>query len=124
MAENENENNMEYESSSKKKSEKQDEMVEEERDFLDMEQFYKKNIFLTDKIVENITTKEDIEQLNPGVFGYSWLDEEGTGQRFMEYSYEQIDLSDMRGLDLNVEVNRLYMIKWKNLSYSQATWQL
>ena len=36
----------------------------------------------------------------------------------MEYSYEQIDLSDMRGLDLNVEVNRLYMIKWKNLSYS------
>lgn len=42
----------------------------------------------------------------------------------MEYSYEQIDLTDMRTLDLNVEVNRLYMIKWKNLSYSEATWEL
>ena len=87
-----------------------------------MEEFYKKNIFLTEKKVENINTKEDIEVLNPGNFGYSWLDDEGTGQKFMEYSYEQIDLSDMRNLDLNVDVNRLYMIKWKNLSYSQATW--
>ena len=41
----------------------------------------------------------------------------------MEYSYEHIDLNDMRGLDLNIEVNRLYMIKWKNLSYSEATWE-
>jgi len=30
----------------------------------------------------------------------------------------------MRNLDINVEVNRLYMIKWKNLSYSEATWEL
>lgn len=30
----------------------------------------------------------------------------------------------MRGLDLNLEVNRLYMVKWKNLSYSEANWEL
>lgn len=30
----------------------------------------------------------------------------------------------MSGLDLNLEVNRLYMVKWKNLSYSEATWEL
>lgn len=30
----------------------------------------------------------------------------------------------MRRLDLNVEVDRLYMVKWKNLSYSEATWEL
>jgi hypothetical protein len=72
-----------------------------------------------------VNTKEDIEILNPGTFSYGWLDEEGgNGERFMEYSYEQIDLADMRGLDLNTEVNRLYMIKWKNLSYSEATWEL
>ena len=47
---------------------------EEERDFLDMEEFYKKNIFLNEKKVENITTKEDIEILNPGNFTYAWLD--------------------------------------------------
>jgi hypothetical protein len=41
----------------------------------------------------------------------------------MEHSYDHIDLSDMRSLDLNVEVNHLYMVKWKNLSYSEATWE-
>jgi len=42
----------------------------------------------------------------------------------MEHAFDHIDLSDMRGLDLNIEVNRLYMVKWKNLSYSEATWEL
>jgi hypothetical protein len=114
-----------YESTSKKPSEKGNEnLMEEERDFLDMEEFYRRNIFLSDKKAENIGSKEDVEVLNPGPFSYGWLDEEGSGERFMEHSYEQIDLSDMRALDLNVEVNRLYMVKWKNLSYSEATWEL
>ena len=60
-------------------SEKNDEMIEEQRDFLDMEEFYKKNIFLTEKKVENINTKAEIELLHPGTFGYAWLDEEGNG---------------------------------------------
>ncbi len=60
--------------------------------------------------------------LSPGAFNYGWIDEEESGQKFLEHSYDHIDLSDMRNLDLNIEVNRLYMIKWKNLSYSQATW--
>jgi hypothetical protein len=41
----------------------------------------------------------------------------------MEHSYDHIDLSDMRRLDINLEVNHLYMVKWKNLSYSEATWE-
>lgn len=53
--------------------------MEEERDFLDMEEFHKKNIFLTEKRLENIHSKADIEQVNPGSFNYSWLDEEGNG---------------------------------------------
>lgn len=40
-----------------------------------MEQFHQKNIFLTDKKIENIRSKADIEILNPGVFNYDWLDE-------------------------------------------------
>ena len=65
-----------------------------------------------------------MEQLNPGKFSYHWLDDEDDTEKFMEHSYDHIDLSDMRGLDLNVEVNHLYMVKWKNLSYSEATWEL
>jgi len=52
------------------------------------------------------------------------LEEESSGDKFLEHAFDHIDLSDMRGLDLNIEVNRLYMVKWKNLSYSEATWEL
>ena len=41
----------------------------------------------------------------------------------MSHSYEYIDSIDMKKLDLNLEVDRLYMVKWKNLSYSEATWE-
>lgn len=34
---------------------------------------------MTDRKVENINTKEDIEILNPGAFTYNWLDDEGNG---------------------------------------------
>ena len=67
-----------------------------------MEEFHKKNIFLTDKKAENILTKEDVEMLNPGTFNYGWIDEEESGQKFLEHSYDHIDLSDMRNLDLNI----------------------
>lgn len=42
----------------------------------------------------------------------------------MNYNYEEIDFQDMKRLDLRVEVDRLYLVKWKNLSYSEATWEL
>lgn len=83
-----------------------------------MEEFYKKNIFLTEKKAENINTKEDVEQLNPGTFSFEWIDQENNGDKFFEHAYDQIDMADLKGLDLNIEVNRLYMVKWKNLSYS------
>jgi hypothetical protein len=38
-----------------------------------MEEFYTKNIFLTEKKAENPTTKEELELLNPGEFSYHWL---------------------------------------------------
>lgn len=111
--------------SSRKKSEMVDEdNMEDERDFLQMDEFYKKNIFLTDKKMENINSKQDVEQLSPKEYSFAWLDQGGNGSQFQMYSYDLIDMTDMKALDLNVEVNRLYMVKWKNLSYTQATWEL
>lgn len=40
-----------------------------------MDEFYDKNIFLTDKKVDNPTTHVELELLNPGEFSYAWLDE-------------------------------------------------
>jgi hypothetical protein len=38
-----------------------------------MEEFYVKNIFLTEKKAENPATKEELELLNSGEFSYEWL---------------------------------------------------
>ena len=64
-----------------------------------------------------------MKQLDPGAFSYGWL-EASEEESFLEHAYECIDLNDMRRLDLNVEVDRLYMAKWRNLSYAEATWEL
>ena len=88
-----------------------------------MNYFYERNIFMTTKKVEIPTTKEELELLNPGDFSYEWVDDEGDGSKFLEHSYDYINHNDMKKLDLNLEVDKLYMVKWKNLSYSEATWE-
>jgi hypothetical protein len=30
----------------------------------------------------------------------------------------------VKSLNLNVDVDKVYLVKWKNLSYTQATWEL
>jgi hypothetical protein len=34
-----------------------------------------------------------------------------------------LDREDLKQLDLNVESDRLYLVKWRDLSYSEATWE-
>ena len=29
----------------------------------------------------------------------------------------------MKALDLNVEVDRIYLVKWKDMSYQHSTWE-
>ena len=90
-----------------------------------MEEFYTKNIFLTEKKAENPATKEELELLNPGEFSYHWLAETPEeAAKYLSHNYEEIDYQDMKKLDLNIEVDRLYLVKWKNLSYSESTWEL
>lgn len=61
---------------------------DEDREYLNMDEFYDKNIFLSEKKVEVPTTHGELEILNPGEFSYFWLDEEGgDGSRFMSHSY-------------------------------------
>jgi hypothetical protein len=90
-----------------------------------MEEFYLKNIFLTEKKAENPATKEELELLNSGDFSYDWLaDTTEQAAAFMNHNYEEIDYQDMKKLDLNIESDRLYLVKWRNLSYSESTWEL
>jgi hypothetical protein len=29
----------------------------------------------------------------------------------------------MKNLDLNIEVDKIYLVKWKDLSYQQCSWE-
>ena len=52
-----------------------------------MDEFYEKNIFLSEKRVEIPNNHHDLSVLNPGEFNYDWLDEDGDGNKFMSHSY-------------------------------------
>lgn len=58
--------------------------------------------------------------LNPGVFSFDWL--APSSQLTKQYKFRYLNKSDLKMLDLNTETDKLYYIKWKDLSYNDATW--
>lgn len=42
---------------------------------------------------------------------------------FTKTIFQHIDADDIRNLDLNVEVDHLYLIKWCDLDYDEVTWE-
>ena len=41
----------------------------------------------------------------------------------MKYNFEEISTEDFSKLDLNVEVDQLYFVKWCELDYDDVTWE-
>lgn len=78
------------------------------------------NILLTEKVVETPKTQEELDLLNPGAFSYEWL----TDPAVPPFSPGQtpglphLTPADLRQLDLNAETDKLFLVKWKDLSYS------
>lgn len=58
---------------------------------------------------------EELELLNPGPKDWGWLG----GIENME----RLEKEDCIQLDLNAEVDKLYLVKWRELSYADATWE-
>lgn len=63
----------------------------------------------------------DLELWNPGPFSLEWLQDEGPSE-MAEYRLQFV-AEDEKKLQLQTEVDRLYLVKWKNLSYLEATWE-
>lgn len=56
-------------------------------------------------------------------FSYAWLDQlDSDGRQYLGYLYIYLTEQDFKNLDLNIEVDKLYYVKWKDLSYKDATW--
>ena len=71
---------------------------------------------------------EEIEKFNPGVLNFEWLiDENAKCDITEEETYHNwnylIESQLIDSLDLGKEIDKLYLVKWKNLSYTQSTWE-
>lgn len=74
------------------------------------------------KFESSISMKE-IEILNPGPLEFTWLSGGQTKVVFDVENYVFLGEQELREIDINKEVDKLYMVKWKNLSYLEATWE-
>lgn len=65
-----------------------------------------------------LSSDYELELRNPGVYTLEWLqdnDEDLTNYEFLFVSSDSVDLL--------APTDTLYLIKWRNLSYKQATWE-
>lgn len=72
-------------------------------------------------------TLEEIERYNPGRLSYQWVVDKNEPVEYigsesnMYISIEEEGDSEM--LSLTVDADMLYLVKWKNLSYLESTWE-
>ena len=78
---------------------------------------------ITTKFEQSISLPE-VELWNPGEYSFKWLiDEKATigVEEEERYYYTEEEIAE---LNLMNEVDKLYFVKWKNLSYVDSTWEL
>ena len=68
-------------------------------------------------------TLEDIQKFNPGPFTYEWLEDEKATEKVEAEEFQYIGDPEIEYLDLNKEVDKLFLVKWRNCSYLEATWE-
>jgi len=66
---------------------------------------------------------EEIEKFNPGPYNFEWLIDDNAAERVEEEQTYYVHEAQEQQLDLNKEPDRLYLVKWKNLSYLDSTWE-
>lgn len=71
---------------------------------------------------EPLSSFKELELINPGELSFLWVKDEKSSTIGIE-AYEFIGDQELKEIDINKEVDKLYMVKWKNLSYLEATWE-
>lgn len=66
---------------------------------------------------------KELELNNPGPYDFIWLTGSQPPQDFNPDVYNFLGEEELKELDLNKESDKLFMVKWKNLSYLEATWE-
>lgn len=77
-------------------------------------------LYITSKL--NLPTVDEMAMFNPGEFSYAWLKESDDvdveNEEFVYFEDEEVS-----AVDLMSEIDRLYLVKWTNLSYLDSTWE-
>ena len=73
--------------------------------------------------LEALAASKELELMNPGTLDFTWLTGTHPQMAFETETYSFIGDHELKEIDLNKEVDKLYMVKWKNLSYLEATWE-
>lgn len=78
------------------------------------------DLYLINKL--NLPSREDIELYNPGELSFNWLKE---SDEIDVASEELVYFEDHEAdkVSLLSEIDRLYLVKWSNLSYLDNTWE-
>lgn len=78
------------------------------------------DVYLINKL--NLPSREEIEMFNPGELSFNWLKESDD----IDVATEELiyfEDHEAEKVDLMGEIDRLYLVKWCNLSYVDITWE-
>lgn len=60
--------------------------------------------------------------LHPGKFSFGWLNNQEDNTDYSCMNFKHLNAQDFQKLDLNVDIDSLYLIKWCDLDYDEVTW--
>ena len=72
---------------------------------------------------DQVMTSQEIEYWNPGPFTFGWLIDDKATVQVEEEPKVYLTEEEVKSIDLFSEVDKLYFVKWKNLSYLDSTWE-
>ena len=81
------------------------------------------NIITTNTKFEQTINIQEVECWNPGEFAFNWLIDDKATVPVESEEHNYLNEDDLKELDFSSEVDKLYFVKWKNLSYTDSTWE-
>jgi len=68
-------------------------------------------------------TLQEVELWNPGPYTFAWLIDDKATIPVEEEEFVYLTEEERKEIDLFSETDKLYFVKWKNLSYLDSTWE-
>ena len=71
----------------------------------------------------NLPTPDEIQKFHPGEFSYNWLKDSEAGDLESE-EFKYFEEEEMEAVNLTADIDKVYLVKWTNLSYLDTSWEL